>query len=60
MLGGVYKALMVAPGVARMESQAPEVDGVVRVRGGEVGDFVAVKLLKVDGFDFIGKIVGEV
>ena len=60
MLGGVYRALVVAPGVARMESQAPEVDGVVRVRGGEVGEFAAVKLLKVDGFDFIGKIVGEV
>lgn len=57
MLGGVYKALVVSPGIARMESQAPEVDGVVKIRSGAVGEFVNVKLVEVDGFDFIGRIV---
>ena len=57
MIGGVYDALVVAPGVARMESQAPDVDGVVRIKGGEVGEFVKVKLIKVDGFDFKGRII---
>ena len=57
MLGKEFKALVVAPGIARRESQAPEVDGVVRVRGGEVGAFVKVKLLRSDGIDFVGRIV---
>ena len=57
MIGGVHEALVVAPGVARMASQAPDVDGVVRVKGGEVGEFVKVKLVKADGFDFKGRII---
>lgn len=64
MLGQTYRALLVSPGVARMESQAPDVDGVVYVRKAwgrgsreslaAVGDFVDVKLTKVRGFDFEG------
>lgn len=54
MIGSVREALVVAPGVARMASQAPDVDGVVRIKGGEVGEFVKVKLAKAKDFDFIG------
>jgi tRNA A37 methylthiotransferase MiaB len=57
MLGGKYQALVVAPGVARLQSQAPDVDGVVHIKGGEAGEFVNVKLIKAEGFDFKGKIV---
>ena len=65
MLGQEFVALVVAPGVARMESQAPDVDGVVYLReegrgmGDErlVGEFVKVRLVKVKGFDFIGVMV---
>ncbi len=58
MLGNVYEALVVALGVARMESQAPDVDGGVWLDASpEVGTFVKVELLKVSGFDFEGKIV---
>ena len=57
MLGKEFDALVVAPGVARMESQAADVDGVVYVDGGEVGEFVKIKLVKAKGFDFIGEIV---
>jgi len=63
MIGRTFKALVVASGVARMESQAPDVDGVVKVksksekgRSVEVGEFVTVKLTKVRGFDFEGVI----
>ena len=67
MLGKTYRALVVAPGVARMESQAPDVDGVVRIsekvksksekgRMPAVGEFVDVKLRKVKGFDFEGTV----
>ena len=68
MLGEVHEALVVAPGVARMASQAPDVDGVVyfdaptaasrvsSLESPEVGAFVKVKLVKVKGFDFKGEL----
>jgi ribosomal protein S12 methylthiotransferase len=62
LVGKVFRALVVAPGVARMESQAPDVDGVTYLASEgempEVGEFVDVKILKVKGFDFIGEVVG--
>ena len=57
MLGGVYKALVTAPGIARMESQAPDVDGVTYVDSDQVGEFINVKLTKVKGFDFKAKLI---
>jgi ribosomal protein S12 methylthiotransferase len=59
MVGNVYESLVVAPGVARMESQAPDVDGVVWIDGADatVGDFVKVRLDEVRGFDFEGTVV---
>jgi len=70
MIGSTQKALVVAPGVARMASQAPDVDGVVRIRDEGrgmrdegrgmrelVGEFVDVKLTKVKGFDFEGEVL---
>ena len=57
MIGQEFVALVVAPGVARMESQAPDVDGVVYVDCDEVGAFIKVRLVKVKGFDFIGVMV---
>ncbi len=52
--GKTFKALVVESGVARMESQAPEVDGVVFVdKSLPVGQFVDVKITSVKGFDFI-------
>ena len=55
MLGRTYEALVIAPGVARMASQAPDVDGVVYLPddSAEVGSFVEVTLRKVCGFDFL-------
>ena len=52
-VGRTFRALVVAPGVARLASQAPDVDGVVRLRrAAEVGTFIAVTIAKVRGFDF--------
>lgn len=57
MIGRVEEALVVAPGVARLASQAPDVDGVVYLDGAAadvpVGEFAEVELVKVKGFDFI-------
>ena len=57
MVGGVHEALVVAPGVARLASQAPDVDGVTFVDSDRVGDFVKVRLVKVKGFDFQGELL---
>ena len=72
LIGKTFRALVVAPGVARLESQAPDVDGVTYLVGngeretgngkrgtgnGNVGEFVDVRIAKVKGFDFIGEIV---
>ena len=52
-VGHTFRALVVAPGVARLASQAPDVDGVVHLRSAaEVGAFVDVTIGKVRGFDF--------
>jgi len=65
LIGQTFKALVVAPGIARMASQAPDVDGVTcfdpsrlpaHVSRPRVGDFVNVRLTKVRGFDFEGVI----
>jgi len=63
MVGETHDALVVAPGVARMASQAPDVDGVTylldakKARRASVGDFVKVRLEKVCGFDFEAEVV---
>ncbi|MBQ6337969.1 MAG: 30S ribosomal protein S12 methylthiotransferase RimO [Kiritimatiellae bacterium] len=59
-LGKTFRALVVAPGVARLESQAPDVDGVVRFTGkAEIGAFAKVRIEKVDGFDFEATILAQ-
>ena len=57
MIGQEFIALVVAPGVARMESQAPDIDGVVYVDCDEVGELIKARLVKVKGFDFVGAVV---
>ena len=55
LLGRPFRALVVAPGVARMESQAPDVDGVVLLDScPDIGEFVCVRLKRARGFDFEG------
>ena len=60
MLDRTFPALVVAPGVARLESQAPDVDGVVRMDVAAstpfVGAFTTVRLVAVRGYDFIGEL----
>ena len=52
-VGQTFRALVVAPCVARLASQAPDVDGVVHLRRlAEAGTFIDVTIGKVRGFDF--------
>ena len=58
MKGRVYKGLVTAPGVARLESQAPEVDGVVFTDGGAAaGEFVRIRIEGARGYDLTGRIM---
>ena len=58
LVGETFRGLVVAPGVARLESQAPDVDGVTLFDGkAEVGEFVDLKITAVEGFDFRAKLV---
>ena len=65
LVGRVFRALVVSPGVARLESQAPDVDGVtyLYVRGSRkppaVGEFVNVRIFGVKGFDLEGEVAGR-
>ena len=56
-VGKTFRALVVAPGIARLESQAPDVDGIVRFKGkAEIGTFANMRIEKADGFDFIATV----
>ena len=63
LVGKTFRALVVAPGVARLESQAPDVDGVVRLSGacagGLVGSFAAVRITGVLGHDLSGELAED-
>ena len=55
-VGKTFRALVVAPGVARLASQAPDVDGVVHLRHpATVGAFIDVTIANMRGFDFEGE-----
>ena len=57
-IGRRCRALVVAEGVARLESQAPDVDGVVFLKGAaDIGSFVEVIIRRVKGFDFVAEVV---
>ena len=63
LCGEVFDALVVAPGVARLESQAPDVDGVTylldspKARLAATGNFVKVRVVAVKGFDLEADVV---
>ena len=61
LVGQTLPALVVAPGVARLESQAPDVDGVTllapppgRKKAPAVGALVRVRIDAAKGYDFEG------
>ena len=63
LCGETFDALVVAPGVARLESQAPDVDGVTylldspKARRAAPGDFVRARIAAVKGFDLEADVV---
>ena len=55
-VGKTHKVLVDAPGIGRSSADAPEIDGVVKFKGGKVGEFVDVLAERSDAHDLFGRI----
>ena len=55
-IGRKLKVLVDEPGVGRSTADAPEIDGVVRFRGGKVGEFAEVLIDRADAHDLFGRL----
>ena len=55
-IGRKLKILVDQPGVGRSMADAPEIDGVVRFRGGKAGEFVEVLIDRADAHDLFGRL----
>jgi ribosomal protein S12 methylthiotransferase len=55
-LGRTLKVLVDEPGIGRSMADAPEIDGVVRFRGGKAGDFAEVIIDRADEHDLFGRL----
>ncbi len=54
--GTMQMVIIDAPGVGRSMADAPEIDGVVKFKGGKVGTFEMVKIERSDAHDLFGRI----
>jgi ribosomal protein S12 methylthiotransferase len=54
-VGKTVRALIDAPGVGRSSADAPEIDGVVRFKGGKAGEFRDVTIDRADEHDLYGR-----
>jgi ribosomal protein S12 methylthiotransferase len=55
-IGRTIDVLVDEPGVGRSKGDAPEIDGVVRFKGGKGGEFVRVRIDRADAHDLHGRI----
>ncbi len=55
-LGKVVEVLVDRPGVGRSKADAPEIDGVVKFKGGRPGEFVKVSIDRADAHDLYGRL----
>jgi ribosomal protein S12 methylthiotransferase len=54
-LGKTLTVLVDAPGVGRSKADAPEIDGLVRFKGGKSGEFAEVLIDRADEHDLYGR-----
>ena len=54
-VGTLQKVLVDAPGVGRSAADAPEIDGVVKFKGGKSGEFLNVRIERSDAHDLFGR-----
>jgi ribosomal protein S12 methylthiotransferase len=55
-VGRTLKVLVDAPGEGRSAADAPEIDGVVKFKGGKAGEFVDVRVERSDAHDLFGRL----
>jgi ribosomal protein S12 methylthiotransferase len=55
-IGKTLAVLVDAPGVGRSHADAPEIDGVVKFRGGKAGELVRVKIERATVHDLRGRL----
>jgi len=54
-VGKVVKVLVDQPGVGRSSADAPQIDGVVRFKGGKPGEFAEILIQRADEHDLHGR-----
>jgi ribosomal protein S12 methylthiotransferase len=54
-VGSTLEVLIDEPGTGRGKGDAPEIDGVVRFKGGKAGEFAKVLIERADEHDLIGR-----
>ena len=55
-VGRRIRVLVDAPGIGRSSADAPEIDGVVRFKGGKAGEFVDIMVERADAHDLFGRL----
>ena len=55
-VGRTLEVLVDAPGVGRSSADAPEIDGVVKFKGGKSGEFLKLRIERSDAHDLHGRI----
>jgi ribosomal protein S12 methylthiotransferase len=55
-IGQTLEVLIDEPGVGRSKGDAPEIDGVVRFKGGKPGDFARVLIDRAEAHDLHGRL----
>jgi len=54
-IGKTLRVIVDEPGIGRSQGDAPEIDGLVRFRGGKAGEFTKVLIERADEHDLFGK-----
>jgi ribosomal protein S12 methylthiotransferase len=55
-VGKRMQVIVDQPGVGRSMADAPEIDGVVKFKGGKQGEFVEVLIDRADAHDLFGRL----
>ena len=56
-IGSTQKVLVDAPGIGRSMADAPEIDGVVKFKGGKTGEFLNIRIERSDEHDLHGRLL---
>ncbi len=55
-IGRTLKVLVDAPGIGRSSADAPEIDGIVKFKGGKQGEFLNIRIDRSDEHDLHGRL----